>query len=108
MSPAKGGRRPGQQRAHHLQALVHPPPPGGRVDAADLDLVPILTTDPDPEDQPARREPGEVGQLPGHRHRVAQRQEVEPAMDRQCRMQHRQGGGLEQPVEARTAGPKLT
>src|SRR5207344_759553 len=56
-------RLSGQKLAHDGEAFVHPPAPAGRVHSAGRDLVAILTANPGPEDEPARGDPGDVGEL---------------------------------------------
>jgi len=63
----------------------------------------ILTADPGPEDEPARGDPGDVGELARHQHGMAQRKQVHAGMDGQHGMQHRQRGRLHQPVEPHPA-----
>jgi hypothetical protein len=93
-------RLAGHQLAHDGEAFIHPQPPGRRVHPADRDFAAVLAAYPGPEDEPARGEPGDVGQLAGHQDGMAQRQQVQAGVDRQRGMKHRQHGGLDEPVEA--------
>ena len=69
--PVEGGRCAAQELADDCQALVHPLPPCGWVDATDAHLVAILAADAHAEDEAARPEALEVGQLASHEDRVA-------------------------------------
>ena len=60
----------------------------------------ILTTHPDPEREPARRQLGERGDLAGHRQRMPQRQQVDGRAHADRPGQRSEGGGLDEPVEA--------
>jgi hypothetical protein len=72
-------RLSGQELAHDSEAFVHPPAPASRVHSAGRDLMAILTADPGPEDEPARGDPGDVGELARHQHRMAQQMWSMPA-----------------------------
>ena len=95
----EGDRAPGQELAHDGEAFVHPRAPGRRVHPADRDLVAVLAAHPDPEDEPPGGEPGDVRELAGHQDGMAQRQQVHAAVDGQRGVEHRQRGGLDEPVE---------
>ena len=61
----------------------------------------ILTANPGPEDEPARGDPGDVGELARHQHGMAQRKQIHAGVDGQRGMKHRQRGRLHQPVKPR-------
>ena len=90
------------QAAQDLQAFVHPPSACLGVDAADLDLVRVLAADPDTEREPTGCQLRDGGELTGDRHRVAQRQQVEPDVHRQVSLSGEHGGGGDQPVRPRS------
>ena len=89
----------GAELAQHGEALLHSSPARRGIDAAHLDLVAILAPDPHAEDQASGRELVDVGQLAGDEDGMTQRQQVHTRHDRQRRMQHRERGGLEEPVQ---------
>lgn len=91
-------RRTGQKLTKDGKALIQPLAPRCRVHSAHRDLVTILATHPNSEDEPARGEPCEVSEMAGHQHGMAQRQQVNTNVDRQCRMEHRQRRGLHEAV----------
>jgi hypothetical protein len=64
-------RLSGQKLADDGEAFVHPPAPACRVHPAGRDLVAILTANPGPEDESARGDPGDVGELARHQHGMA-------------------------------------
>ena len=70
------------------------------VDAADLHLVAILPADAHAEDEAARPETFQVGQLAGNEHRVAQRQEVDPGVHGESGIERGDHPGVQEPVEA--------
>jgi hypothetical protein len=96
-------RLAGQQLAHDSKAFIHPQAAGRRVHPADRDFVAVLTAYPHAEDEPARSDPGEVGQLAGHQDGMTQRQQVHAGVHGQRRVKHRQRGGLHEPVEPQAA-----
>lgn len=61
--------------------------------------MPVLAAYADAQHEPPRRQPGEVGELAGDEHRVAQWQQVDADMHVQRGVQHGQRGGLHDPVE---------
>ena len=91
-------RRAVGQRAQDLQRLVHATSDGSRVHTTDFELVRILTTNPDAECQPARRQLGDAGELPRHQHGVPQRQQVQRYIARQLRKTGQHRGGIDQRV----------
>jgi len=95
----EGDRAPGQELAHDGEAFVHPRAAGRRVHPADRYLVAVLAAHPDPEDEPPGGEPRDVGELAGHQDGMTQRQQVHAAVDGQRGVEHRQRGGLDEPVE---------
>ena len=96
-----GDRLAGQQLAHDGEALIHPQAPGRRVYPAAGDFVAILAAYPNAESEPPRRDLGDVRQLAGYQDGVTQRQQVHAGRNREGGVQHRQRGGLQQPVESR-------
>ena len=70
-----------EQGPHDGEALVHAPPPCSGVDAADLELVGVLATEPDTEEEATRREGGKVSHLAGHGDGVAEREQIDRAGD---------------------------
>jgi hypothetical protein len=95
----EGDRLAGEQLADDGEALVHPQAPGRRVHSADRDFAAVLAADPGSEDEPPRRELRDVGQLARHQDGMAQRQQVHAGVDRHRGVEHRQRGGLHEPVE---------
>ena len=63
----------------------------------------ILATHTDTEREPARRQLGERGDLPGDGQRMPERQEVDGGAHPDRARERRQGGRLDEPVEALTA-----
>ena len=97
----EGRRLAGEQRAQHLEALVHATAARARVDAADGVLVWVLATDPDTEDQPPGREQLEVGDLAGDERRVAEREQVDGHVDRDGGVGHRERRRAQEAVRPR-------
>ena len=94
-------RLAGEQRAQHLEALVHATAARARVDAADGVLVRVLAADADTEDQPPGREQLEVGELAGDERRMAQREQVDRHVDRDRGVGHRERRRAQETVGAR-------
>ena len=96
----EGGGCAAQELADHGEALVHPLAPCRRVDAADLHLVAILSADAHAEDEATRPETLHVGELAGDEDRVAQRQEVDPGVHGESRIERGDHPCVQEPVEA--------
>ncbi len=88
------------QLTDDVQRLVHPAAPCCRIDTTDLDLVGILATDADAEQEPARRQGGEVGELPGDGDRVAQREQVHGGVRRHSLGHRKDSRSAEQSIES--------
>jgi hypothetical protein len=95
----KGDRCARQELAQDGEAFVHPQTPGGWVHPADRDFAAVLTAYPDSEGEPPGSDPVDVCELAGHEDGMAQRQQVDAAVDGQCGMEHCQRGGLHEPIE---------
>ena len=96
----EGGWCAAQELAEHGQALVHPLPPCGWVDATDAHLVAILAADAHAEDEAARPETLQVGQLASNEDRVAERQEVDAGVNGEFGIERGNHSGVQDPVEA--------
>ena len=92
-------RLAGEQLPDDLQCLVHPPATGCRIDAADLHLVAILATDADAEHEPARRQRGDIGKLPGDGHGCRNGSRYTAVFADIRSATDEDPGGAEQPVE---------
>ena len=97
----EGRRLAGEQRAQHLEALVHATATRARVDAADRVLVRVLAADADTEDQAPGREQLEVGDLAGDERRMAKREQVDGHVDRDGGVGHRERRRAQEAVRPR-------
>src|SRR5262249_350229 len=61
------------QRTQDLKGLIHSTANRRRIHTADLEFVPVLTTDPHAQRQPPRCQLGDAGELPRYQHRMTQR-----------------------------------
>lgn len=68
-----------------LHALIHATTPTVRVHATDLDLVAILATDADTEQESAGREARHIVQRTRHQDRMTQRKQVDTGVGSQSR-----------------------
>lgn len=89
-----------QQALKRDQALIGAGAPTCRIDTTDLDVVAVLAADTDAEDDASGSTLAEGGQLSGHRHRVAQGQQIDADTDFGGRQQCGQDGGLDQAIHA--------
>ena len=89
-----GDRCSGEQGPQDAQRFVHAAPPGAWVDTADLELVRVLAADSDAEGEPAGVPLRHGGELSGHQHGMAQRQQIHRDERARARARRRVRGSL--------------
>ena len=88
----------GEETSNTIQCRVGPPSTSGRVNPAHLELVTVLTADPDPDRDSARRCLSE-GCDSGRHHRVPQGEQKHAEVKLEPRFDAAQGGGYH-PIDA--------
>ena len=89
-----------ERGAQHVEAFVAATAPCCRINAAHLDLGAILAADTNPECEAAGETLGETSELPGHRNRMPQREEIDADRRGEAGCGGQIRGNFKQPVDA--------